>query len=40
VLLGGRAHIDHGGAIMLFVFGGLVGLIVLAIYNKGRRDAL
>lgn len=35
-IAGGHAHIDLGGAICLFVFGGLV---VLAIYNKGRRDA-
>jgi hypothetical protein len=39
VALGGHAHIDPGGAICLFVVGGLLGLIVLAIYNKGKRDA-
>ncbi len=39
VVAGGHAHIDLGGAICLFVVGGLVGLVVLAIYNKGRRDA-
>ena len=39
VLIGGHAHIDIGGAILLFVIGGILGLIVLAIYNKGRRDA-
>ena len=39
-IAGGHAHIDFGGAICLFVFGGLVGLAVLAIYNKGRRDAV
>ena len=38
VLLGGRAHIDLGGAILLFVIGGVIGLVVLAIYNKGKRD--
>ena len=37
VILGGSAHIDIGGAILLFVIGGVVGLVVLAIYNKGRR---
>jgi hypothetical protein len=36
--LGGSAHIDLGGAIMLFVIGGVIGLIVLAIYNKGKRE--
>jgi hypothetical protein len=39
VLFGGTAHIDVGGAILLFVIGGLIGIVVLAIYNKGRRDA-
>lgn len=39
VMIGGTAHIDVGGAILLFVIGGVIGLIVLAIYNKGRRDA-
>lgn len=38
VILGGSAHIDIGGAVMLFVVGGVIGLVVLAIYNKGRRD--
>jgi hypothetical protein len=39
VVLGGSAHIDIGGAILLFVIGGVIGLVVLAIYNKGRRDS-
>ena len=39
VMVGGSMHIDAGGAILLFVIGGVIGLIVLAIYNKGRRDA-
>ena len=38
VLIGGQMHIDIGGAIALFVVGGLMGLIVLAIYNKGARE--
>ena len=38
VMLGGRAHIDVGGAILLFVIGGVLGLIIFAIYSKGRRD--
>jgi hypothetical protein len=38
VVLGGRAYIDIGGAALLFVIGGVVGLVVLAIYNKGRHD--
>jgi hypothetical protein len=39
IMLGGSAHIDLGGAVLLFVIGGLIGLVVLAVYNKGRRDA-
>ena len=38
VLMGGAARIDLGGAIFLFVIGGLIGLVVLWIYNKGKRD--
>jgi len=38
-LVGGNVNIDIGGAILLFVVGGIIGLIVLAIYNKGKRDA-
>ena len=39
VLAGGGVHIDPWGAACLFVVGGLIGLVVLAIYNKGKRDA-
>jgi hypothetical protein len=39
VLIGGSMYIDVGGAVILFVIGGVIGLIVLAIYSKGRRDA-
>jgi hypothetical protein len=39
VLIGGNMHIDIGGAILLFIIGGVIGLIVLAIYNKGKQDA-
>ncbi len=38
VLIGGHMHIDIGGAIALFVIGGIIGLVVLAIYNKGTRE--
>lgn len=37
LLVGGSAYIDIGGAIMLFVIGGLIGLGVNAIYNMGAR---
>lgn len=36
VLVGGNVHIDIGGAICLFVGGGLLGLLILWIYNRGR----
>lgn len=39
VMIGGHAYIDLWGALFLFVAGGLVGLAVWAVYNKGRRDA-
>ena len=38
VVAGGRAHIDIGGALCLFIGGGLFSLLVLAIYNHGMRD--
>jgi hypothetical protein len=38
VVLGGRVRINLGGAICLFVCGGLIGLLVFSIYNKGRND--
>ena len=39
VAAGGSMHIDIGGAILLFVIGGVIGLIVLGVYNKGRNDS-
>ena len=36
VMMGGSVHIDAGGACMLFGIGGVSGLVVLWIYNKGR----
>jgi hypothetical protein len=38
VLFGGSAHIDLGGFVILLVIGGLIGLLVNWIYQKGRRD--
>lgn len=37
--IGGSVHIDPLGAVCLFVVGGLIGLGVLMIYNKGKNDA-
>ena len=38
LLLGGRVHIDLLGVVVLFVIGGLIGLVVRYIYIRGRRD--
>ena len=40
VLLGGSIHINLGGALLLFVIGGIIGLVILAVYSKGQRDAV
>jgi hypothetical protein len=40
ILAGGHAHIDIGGIITLFVIGGVIGLIFVSVYDKGRKDAL
>jgi hypothetical protein len=40
VAAGGSFFIDLGGFILLFVIGGVIGLVVLAIYNRGRNDAI
>jgi hypothetical protein len=39
VLVGGYIHIDPCGAVLLFLIGGVVGLVVNMIYKKGRDDA-
>jgi hypothetical protein len=39
VLAGGSVYIDGGGFIILIVLGAIIGLIVYAIYSKGRSDA-
>ena len=39
VSLGGHAHANVGGLILLFIIGGVIGLIIYSIYNKGRKDA-
>jgi len=38
VLSGGSATINLGGAVILFVIGGVIGLVVLVIYNRGHRN--
>ena len=39
VLFGGSVRLDFGGAVSLFVIGGIIGLVVNWIYQKGRSDA-
>lgn len=39
LVLGGSVNIDFGGAMMLLIIGGIIGLIVNWIYQKGRQDA-
>lgn len=39
MMAGGRAWATGGGAVLLFVVGGVAGLTVRAVYDKGRRDA-
>jgi hypothetical protein len=36
---GKAADMPTSGAVFLFVIGGLLGLVALAVYNRGRRDA-
>ncbi|MEM6671733.1 MAG: hypothetical protein AAF726_02755 [Planctomycetota bacterium] len=39
VALGGHATIDLGGFVLLVLIRGVFGLVVNAIYQKGRKDA-
>ncbi|MFC7339060.1 hypothetical protein ACFQY0_17840 [Haloferula chungangensis] len=39
VLFGGSAHLDFGGVVLLFIIGGIIGLAVNWIYQKGKSDA-
>jgi hypothetical protein len=38
LLLGGHVHLDLGGVCMLFVIGGVIGLVGFAIYKKGYTE--
>jgi len=42
-VFGGEAHADAGGLVLLFIFGGVLGLIIFLIfmrgYRRGRKDA-
>ena len=37
--VGGTFYMDFGGAVILFVVGGLLGLVYLATLKRGRRQA-
>ena len=37
-LLGGSATLDCGGSVLLFGLGGVLGVAVYLVYDKGRRD--
>jgi hypothetical protein len=39
LLFGGSVRLDLGGVMILFLIGGLIGLGVNWIYQKGKRDA-
>lgn len=39
VLFGGTVRLDPVGVVVLLVIGGVIGLVVNWIYQKGRRDA-
>ena len=39
LVFGGKAYADLGGVVMLFVIGGILGLVVRYIYNRGRGDS-
>ena len=38
IMVGGSARLDVGGALFLFVVGGVVGLIFNWVYQKGKQD--
>ena len=38
VVVGGSVTADAGGILLLFAIGGLIGLIVNWIYQKGRKN--
>ncbi len=39
VIVGGSVRLDPVGVVFLLIIGGVIGLVVNWIYQKGRRDA-
>jgi hypothetical protein len=39
LLVGGHFYFDFGGLIMLFILGGILGLIARSVFNAGKRSA-
>lgn len=39
LMVGGTFYFDAGGLVLLFLIGGVIGLLVSWIYGRGRRDA-
>jgi|TARA_B110000305_G_C19414690_1_gene627321 hypothetical protein len=39
LISGGSVRMDFGGVVILFVIGGVIGLLVNWIYQKGKGDA-
>jgi hypothetical protein len=39
LLMGGSVRMNLGGVVLLFLIGGLIGLAVNWVYQKGRRDS-
>jgi hypothetical protein len=38
LMAGGRVRINCGGVVLLFLVGGVIGLVALAVFGKRRRD--
>ncbi|MEM7516800.1 MAG: hypothetical protein AAF368_07735 [Planctomycetota bacterium] len=40
VSFGGTATFDVLGSLLVFVIGGILGLVVRSVYDKGRQDGM
>lgn len=39
LIFGGNVRLDLGGVVILFIIGGVIGLVANWIYQKGKKDA-